>query len=414
MATAENIIIIGGGFAGLQLAKSLCRSGKKITLIDKVNHHMFQPLFYQVACGRLEPSNISFPFRKLFQKVKNLEFKFTEVKEINPQTKQIVTDEEVLIYDKLIIATGCKTNFFGLENIQKHALGMKSTQEAIHIRNQILINFEKLMLGVQSLNPGLWNLVIVGGGPTGVELAGAYAEMKKHILPHDYPQMDFSQLNIILVNRGGKILDNMSEESQQKSQAFLEEMGVKIIFNDAVVDYDGQNVSLKSGDKIPCLSLIWAAGVTGNTIAGFREEDVLKNRYLVNEFHQLKNHPDIFALGDVACMASEEQAMGHPQLANVAMAQAKNLAKNLTTNPQNWRKFIYKDMGSMATIGKHKAVVDLPKFQSQGRLAWYVWMFLHLMLILGVRNKFFVFCNWAWNYLSLDSSLRLITSQKKK
>jgi NADH:ubiquinone reductase (H+-translocating) len=414
MGTPKHIIIVGGGFAGLQLAKSLAKKGLEITLIDKMNHHMFQPLFYQVACGRLEPSNISFPFRKIFQKAKNIKFKLTEVREIRPESKTLLTDEETLSYDQLVIATGCKTNFFGLENIQKNALGMKSTREAIHIRNQILLNFEQLMLGHEAMNPALWTIVIVGGGPTGVELAGAYAEMKKHILPKDYPQMDFSRLKIFLINRGDKILDNMSEISQQKSKQFLQDLGVDIIFNDGVTDYNGQEVSLKSGQKIASSNVIWAAGVTGNVIDGFAENSVQKNRYLVNEFHQLLDHPDVFALGDVACMASESLPMGHPQLANVAIAQAKNLAENLLKPSSEWQAFAYEDVGSMATIGKNKAVVDLPKFKFQGRWAWYVWMFLHLMLILGVRNKFFVFCNWAWNYLSLDSSLRLITSAKKK
>ncbi len=412
----EKIVIIGGGFAGLQLAKHLNNQGKyKVMVIDKMNHHMFQPLFYQVATGRIEPSNISFPFRKIFQKSKNIQFRMTEVKKIIPSENKVIGEIGVFTYDKLVIATGCKTNFFGNQKMQELALGMKNTQEAITIRNRILITFEKMIIERKSSDDGNWNLVIVGSGPTGVELAGAFSEMKTNILPRDYPRMNFSDLNIILISAGETPLETMSQESQEAAEKYLVQLGVKFMKNERVTDYDGETIFMQSGNSIPTNNVIWAAGVTGNIIDDFNKENIVRNRYIVDRFNRVKGYDNIFAIGDIAYMETPKYPQGHPQVANVAINQGKNLAKNFKKDSKkDWTEYEYIDRGSMATIGKHRAVVDLPKLKFQGFLAWYLWMFLHLMLILSVRNKIAIFFNWMWSYINKDSSLRLIIAPSKK
>lgn len=415
MKTREKIVIIGGGFAGLQLAKTLNNKNKKVIVIDRVNHHMFQPLFYQVACGRIEPSNISFPFRKIFQSSRNTQFRMTEVQRIVPEQNKIITEDAEFSYDKLIIATGCKTNFFGNEKMANLAFGMKNTQEAIAIRNHILQTFEKLIIEKKRSDDGNWNIVIVGSGPTGVELAGAFAEMKKDILPRDYPNMNFSDLNIILVSSTSMPLSVMSDEAQKKSEEYLLQLGVKLMTSEIVVDYDGNKVLLQSGKEIDSNNVIWAAGVTGNVIEGLNPEKIIRNRYKTDRYNRVEGYENIFAIGDIAYMETPNYPQGHPQVANVAINQAKNLAKNLLKdNPKDWKEYEYKDLGSMATIGKYRAVVDLPGWKFQGIFAWYFWMFLHLMLILSVRNKMAVFFNWMWSYFNKDSSLRLIILPNKK
>lgn len=415
MKTREKIVIIGGGFAGLQLAKTLNNKNKKVIVIDRVNHHMFQPLFYQVACGRIEPSNISFPFRKIFQSSRNTQFRMTEVQRIVPEQNKIITEDAEFSYDKLIIATGCKTNFFGNEKMANLAFGMKNTQEAIAIRNHILQTFEKLIIEKKRSDDGNWNIVIVGSGPTGVELAGAFAEMKKDILPRDYPNMNFSDLNIILVSSTSMPLSVMSDEAQKKSEEYLLQLGVKLMTSEIVVDYDGNKVLLQSGKEIDSNNVIWAAGVTGNVIEGLNPEKIIRNRYKTDRYNRVEGYENIFAIGDIAYMETPNYPQGHPQVANVAINQAKNLAKNLLKdNSKDWKEYEYKDLGSMATIGKYRAVVDLPGWKFQGIFAWYFWMFLHLMLILSVRNKMAVFFNWMWSYFNKDSSLRLIILPNKK
>ena len=416
MEIRDKIIVIGGGFAGLQFAKKLNGNRtKKLVMIDKVNHHMFQPLFYQVACGRIEPSNISFPFRKIFQRSKNIQFRMTEVKQIIPSENKIITEDHVFHYDKLVIATGCKTNFFGNQKMENLAFGMKNTQEAISIRNHVLLTFEKLIIEKSRSDDGNWNIVIVGSGPTGVELAGAFAEMKREILPRDYPRMNFDDLEIILVSSTEKPLAVMSEESQEKSEQYLKDLGVRFISNDIVTDYDGDRVYLSSGNVIPSNNVIWAAGVTGNIIEGLTENSIKNNRYIVDRYNKIVGFDDIYAIGDIAYMETPKYPNGHPQVANVAINQGKNLAKNfLKKSEKEWQPYEYDDKGSMATIGKHRAVVDLPKFKFQGIFAWYFWMFLHLMLILSVRNKLAIFFNWMWSYINRDSSLRLIIIPNKK
>lgn len=415
METREKIVIIGGGFAGLQLAKTLNNKNKKIIVIDRMNHHMFQPLFYQVACGRIEPSNISFPFRKIFQRSRNTQYRMTEVQKILPEQNKIVTADGEFSYDKLIIATGCKTNFFGNEKMEQLAYGMKNTQEAISIRNHILLTFEKMIIEKTRTDDGNWNIVIVGSGPTGVELAGAFAEMKKDILPRDYPNMNFDNLKIILISATDKPLNVMSQEAQNKSEAYLKDLGVELMAGERVTDYNGERVFLESGKEIPSNNVIWAAGVTGNVIPGLNPEIMVRNRYKTDRYNRVEGYDNIFAIGDIAYMETPKYPQGHPQVANVAINQGKNLGKNLLKKSTNqWQEYEYEDLGSMATIGKHRAVVDLPKWKFQGIFAWYFWMFLHLMLILSVRNKLAIFFNWMWSYFNRDSSLRLIILPTKK
>jgi len=415
MGTREKIVIIGGGFAGLQLAKALNKKRKKVIVIDKVNHHMFQPLFYQVACGRIEPSNISFPFRKIFQRSRNIQYRMIEVEKIVPEQNKIVTAEAEFTYDKLVIATGCKTNFFGNAKMESLTFGMKNTQEAIAIRNHVLSTFEKLIIEKRRSDDGNWNVVIVGSGPTGVELAGAFAEMKKDILPRDYPHMNFDDLKIVLISSTDMPLNVMSEEAQLKSEQYLKELGVHLMSDEFVTDYDGDKVSMKSGKTIASNNVIWAAGVTGNIIDGLNPAVIVRNRYKTDRYNRVQGYDNIFAIGDIAHMETPKYPDAHPQVANVAINQGKNLAKNLLKDSEkDWKEYEYNDQGSMATIGKHRAVVDLPGFKFQGLLAWYFWMFLHLMLILSVRNKIAIFFNWMWSYFNKDSSLRLIILPNRK
>ena len=411
----DKVVIVGGGFAGLQLAKKLMKADLKVILVDKQNHHQFQPLFYQVASGRLEPSSISFPFRKIFQKSKNVDFRMADITSIDPVEKKIMTAyDRTITYDQLIIATGCKTNFFGNKQMSDNAFSMKSTQESIDIRNKILFSFEKEIFAREEEKQAWMNIIIVGGGPTGVELSGAFAELKKNVLPKDYHNIDFSKLNIILLEGSKHTLNNMSDESKAASQKYLEEMSVIVKTETLIQSYDGNIAVLNTGETIPSKNVIWAAGVTGNIIEGLDSEDVYKNRYVVDRFNKLKRFDNIYALGDVAYMITQKYPNGHPQVANVAINQAVNLGKNivksLKSNSKELTEYEYNDMGMMATIGKHKAVVELPFIKFKGVFAWYVWMFLHLMLILSVRNKLIIFFNWAWSYMTKDTSLRLITN----
>lgn len=406
----DKIVIVGGGFAGLQLARALKNKPFNVIIVDKQNHHQFQPLFYQIASSRLEPASISFPYRKIFQGAKNIEFRMTRVLFIQSEINTIVTTTGDIKYDHLVIATGCKTNFFGNDELGKHAMSMKSTQEAIKIRNKILMNFEEDVFAKDKERVALSNIIIAGAGPTGVELSGAFAELKNTVLPKDYPTLDFKSLNIILVEGSQHTLNNMSEQSRLASQMYLKKMGVTVKTGVLIKSYDGEKATLSTGEIIPSKILIWAAGVTGNIIDGLNPDEIIKNRYVVDRYNRLKQRKSIYALGDIAHMETPLYPNGHPQVANVAINQAKRLAKNML-NSLKGRPLIeyeYKDLGMLATIGKHKAVVDLPFLKFHGALAWYFWMFLHLMLILSVRNKLIIFINWAWSYITRDTSLRLI------
>jgi len=413
----DRIVIIGGGFAGLQLVRELKNKPVRVTLIDKQNFHSFQPLLYQVASARIEPASISFPFRKVFQGYKNFDFRMSTVLSVDTELKQVVTDNSVVKYDHLVIATGCSTNFFGNEELKKHALPMKEMPDAIDIRNKILKDFEDYAIGDDKEKEKLMNVVVVGAGPTGVELSGAFAELRNDVLPRDYPKVDFSGLDIYLLEGGPNTLGNMSEESQRVSREFLESLGVRVKTNVILKSYDGNNAVLSDGEVIPCKNLIWSAGVMGNTIEGVSDkEKIVRNRYIVDRYNQIVGTDNIYAIGDIAYMETPLYPKGHPQVANVAINQGKILGKNFIRSIKGKElvEYEYKDLGSMATIGKNKAVVDLKHFKFQGFFAWFVWMFLHLMLILTVRNKLIIFINWAWAYFTKDTSLRLIINHKKE
>lgn len=415
--SAKKVVIIGAGFAGLQLAKKIKNSEYEITIIDQLNFHQFQPLFYQVATARLEPSAISFPLRKVFQKKRNVHVRITKVEHIDMDARLVKTDDGDFSYDYLVMATGCTTNFFGNKNVERFAYPMKSTPEAITLRNRILLNFEDALNAKPEDMEGIMNIVVVGGGPTGVELSGALAEMKKNVLPRDYPDMDFSKLSIYLLEGTSHTLAAMSKVSQARSLEYLTRMGVQVWTNTLLDDYDGKVATMKDGRTIPTRTLIWAAGVMGNLPEGVPKEYTVRgNRIAVDEYNRIKERPEIFAIGDIAYMETKDWPKGHPQLANVANNQAKHLAHNLKRmlDGKDLQPFVYKNPGTMATVGKRKAVVDLPAFSFQGIFAWLFWMFLHLMLILNVKNKLIVFINWAVSYFTNDTTLRLILLPTRK
>lgn len=410
------IVIIGGGFAGLTLARRLSRKSYQVVLLDKNNFHQFQPLFYQVAMAGLEPSSISFPFRKAFQKEKNIYIRVCEVLEIDPVKKQLNTSLGIANFDYLVIATGADTNFFGNSELSEKTIPMKSVSEALYLRNLILDHYEKsLSISDYEDRQGYIDIVIVGGGPTGVEVAGALAEMKAYIIPKDYPELNPDEIDIYLLQGAERLLPAMSEVASKKALQFLTKLGVKVQLNTRVTDYDGKYVHTLNGDKIFSYKVIWAAGVIGNLIKGLPKESIERgNRFKVNRYHQVEGFKDIYAIGDISIMCSEQSPYGDPQVAQTAMQQAKNLAANFNKSAQGkpLKPFKYKDLGSMATIGRHLAVVDLPKFKFQGSFAWFVWLFIHLFNILGVKNRLFVFLNWVWNYVTYDQSLRLLIRPK--
>ena len=409
----KKIIIIGGGFAGIQFIKKIDETLFDVLLIDKINHHQFQPLFYQVATSQLEPASISFPLRNIFKSKKNLQIRLAEVLSIDSVNNKIETTIGEFFYDYLVIAIGCTTNFFGNDEIRSHAFTLKTTYDAINIRNHILQTFENIISAEGSEKEGLLNLTIVGAGPTGVELAGAFAEIKNNILPKDYPDIDFSHFKINLIEGSKDTLNSMSILAKTTSKKYLQKMGVNIITETFVKRYDGNLLELNNGNILKSKTVIWAAGVIGNTIKGLPDNaQVVGNRIKVNRTNLVDGTQNIFAIGDIALMKTPKYQKGHPQLANVAINQAKNLAFNFNKNKTN--EFEYKDLGAMATIGRNKAVVDLPYFKFSGYFAWLIWMFLHLMLILSVRNKLIIFINWVWAYLTKDTSLRLILKQNKK
>jgi NADH dehydrogenase len=405
------LVVIGGGFAGLQLLENIKEGQFDILLIDKLNHHQFQPLFYQVATSQIEPSSISFPFRKIFQNRKDIKIRLTKAESIDTEHNKVITEIGSFDYDYVVISTGCKTNFFGNKNLKKYAFGLKSTYQAITIRNSILENFEKILYASEAEKQALMNIVVVGGGPTGVELAGALAEIKRDILPKDFFRIDFSKMNIYLLEGSPNTLNNMSDMSRKASAQYLTDLGVIIKTSVIVTDYDGVSLKMNNGEVILSHHVIWAAGVTGNLLKGFAQEKLTPgNRYIVDRFNRVVGFDNVFALGDIALMETPVYPKGHPQVANVAIGQGALLAKNLPKMVKNQplKEYEYTDKGSMATIGKHKAVVELPFVKFKGYFAWFIWMFLHLMLILSVRNKLIIFINWAWNYISKNSSLRLI------
>lgn len=412
------LVIIGGGFGGLRLARKLNnKAGFDITLIDRFNYHQFQPLFYQVATAGLDASNISFPLRKVFQQSKNVRFRMAEVSRIVTEEKKVVTDVGDFHYDVLVIATGADTNFFGNQQLTDNAFPMKSTVEALQLRHRLLHNFEDALHVQSPLElQRLMSIVVVGAGPTGVELSGAIADMKRFVLPKDYPELDFTQMKIYLLEGTGKTLAAMSEKSSAQSRQYLEKLGVTVLTNALLKNYDGKTVELQNGETIETAMVIWAAGIKGNVPEGISKELVAKgNRIKVNRHCQVTGFEDVYAIGDVAYMEEPAWPNGHPQVAPVAMQQADMLVNNLRRKEMKsgaglWEEFVYNDKGSMATVGRNLAVVDMPKpkLHFGGFFAWMIWMGLHLMLILGVKNRFFVFSNWLYNYFTYDQNLRLI------
>lgn len=413
----KRVIIIGAGFGGLQLAQSLAgKEDFQVVLIDKNNYHQFQPLFYQVATAGIEPSAISFPLRLAFHNYPNIHVRVASVSKIISESNTIETDLGNISYDFLVMAIGADTNFFGNQNIAEKSLPMKSVGEALGLRNRLLENFEKALVSDNEEDrSGLLNIVVVGGGPTGVEMSGTLSEMRKHVLPKDYPELDFALMQIYLIESGTELLGPMSKNAQMKSKEYLEQLGVNVMLNSRVSDFDGLYVHFADGSKIRTNNLVWAAGVKANAIEGINPSIIMRGgRMKVNNFSQVDGYQNIFALGDVALMTEEKFPNGHPQVAQPAIQQGKLLAKNLVSliRGNQPKAFKYKDLGSMATVGRNLAVVDLPFLKFQGFLAWLTWMFVHLMAIVGVKNKLLIFINWLWNYVTYDQSLRLIIRAK--
>ena len=408
----KRVVIVGGGFGGLTLARKLAKSDFQVVLIDKNNYHQFQPLFYQVAMAGLEPSSIVFPFRKVFQKSKNVFVRVTKVLAVAPERNELETEIGNLRYDYLVLAIGADTNWYGNERVRAHAIPMKSVNEALFLRNSIFEDYENaVMADDYNQRQRYLDIVIVGGGPTGVEVAGSLAEMKRHIIPKDYVDLNRDEINIHLVHGDPHVLNTMSPRASAAAEKFLRELGVTLWLDKVVTDYDGETVHINDGSSIRADKVIWAAGITGNTIEGLPKESITRgNRLKTNAFNQVEGFNNIFAIGDIAWQTEPAWPEGHPQVAQVALQQGKCLADNL----RRWQKggspvpFRYRDLGSMATIGRNRAVVDLPFWRFQGAFAWFVWLFVHLFSILGSKNKLIVFLNWVWNYITYDQSLRLV------
>ena len=413
------IVIIGGGFAGISLAKKLRNKKVQVVLLDKHNYHNFQPLMYQVATGGLEPDSIAYPIRKIVQEYKDFYFRLAEVREIDAKNNTIYADIGELKFDYLVIATGSKTNYFGNKEIERNSMAMKTIPQSLNIRSLILENFEQALLTNDiDERHSLMNFVLVGGGPTGVELAGALAEMKKAILPKDYPDLDVRKMEINLIQSGDRILNTMSENASEKAEKFLLDLGVSVWKNVRVTGYDGKTVTTNSDLSFDSATVIWTAGVQGALPHGLKADSFIKNvnRIKVNQYNQVEGYEHLFAIGDIAVMSSEKFPQGHPMMAQPAMQQGRLLADNLIKiiNKKEPKPFEYKDKGSMATIGRNKAVVDLPKFKFSGVFAWFVWMFVHLFSLIGFKNKAVVFLNWVYNYIRFDREARLIMRPYKK
>lgn len=415
----KRVVIIGGGFGGITLAKKLNKLDAQVVLIDRHNYHTFQPLLYQVSTSSLEPDSIAYPIRKVLKKAKNFHFRLASVEKIDPVAEEVHTDIGTLGYDYLIIATGTKTNFFGNAEIEKNAMPMKTVPQALNIRSLMLQNFERADdCDDEAERKALLNFCIVGAGATGVELAGAFAELKQYVFPKDYRHLNVTEMEIHLFEGGGRVLSPMSESSSKKAALFLENLGVTIHVNTIVEGYNGDVLRLKNGKTLRTKNLIWAAGVTGASIAGFETTKLVErlNRYKVNEFNQVVGFDTVFAIGDVAHMVTSEYPNGHPQVAQPAIQQGEHLAKNLRLlfQEKELRPFSYFDKGTLATVGRNRAVADLGNLKFGGFLAWFIWIFVHLMALVGFRNKVVVLFNWAYNYMNSDKAARLIVRPFKR
>ena len=418
----KRVVIVGGGLGGLRLAEDLYGSGMQVVLIDKNNFHQFPPLIYQIASAGIDPSSISFPFRQIFRKRKDFYFRMAEARMVDTEKKILQTSIGKIDYDYLVLAAGATTNFFGNKNIEEWAIPMKTVPEAMGLRNALLSNFERaLTCATEEERQELLNVVIVGGGATGVEIAGALSEMKHYVIPYDYPDMDSSLMHIYLIEAGDRLLTGMSQDSSKKAYDFLKSMGVDIQFGKMVTDYRDHKVIMKDGTEIPTRTFLWVSGIRANAMPGISEDHLGRGfRFKVDQFNRIPGLNDVFAIGD-QCLQTTDPAYpnGHPQVAQVAIQQAKNLAKNIKqineghADDNSLTPFKYNNLGSMATIGRNKAVVEIGKFHSQGFFAWILWLVVHLRSILGVKNKMMVLLNWLWKYVSYNDSIRMITYATK-
>ena len=418
-AEIPRVVIIGGGFAGISLAKRLLKREFQVVLLDRHNYHTFQPLLYQVSTAGLEPDSIAYPLRKITRDSPRGFFRLAEVKRIDAEKNNIHTNIGDFGYDYLVIATGSETNFFGNKSIEENAMGMKTVPQALNIRSLILENLEQAVI---TENPeerkALLNFVLVGAGPTGVELSGAIAELRNQILPKDYPDLDANEMQIHLIEGKGRVLPPMSEHASEKAEKFLKELGVRIHLNTQVKSYDGKVVTTNTDLCLNTYTFIWSAGVTGAPVMGLNASALIErtNRYNVNVFNQVNGYENIFAIGDIAVMSTEDFPQGHPMVAQPAIQQGNHLAKNFVRllKGEKMEPFKYNDKGTMATVGRNRAVVDLRKLRFGGFFAWYVWMFVHLWFLVGFRNRAITFFNWVYNYINYDKGARLIIRPFKK
>lgn len=410
----KHIVIIGGGFAGINIIKSLDKEKFDITLVDRHNFHSFPPLFYQIASSGLDSGSISFPFRREVRHMKHVRFHMGEVKSVNTSAKTITTQFETISYDYLLIAAGTTNNFFGMNDLRDKVYTLKSVAEAIRLRNEVLDRLERASIAKdEDEKKRLLSFVVIGAGPTGVEVAGAIGEMKRYILPREYPDLDKEDLKILIVEGADKVLRTMSEDASRHATEYLGHLMVDVKLNTTMVSYDNNIVKFANGEEVYCETLIWTAGITGEHIEGFDKSVFGRGgRFIVDSYNRVNGFNDIFALGDIAYMESPQYPHGYPQLAQVAIQQAKCLAKNLNIGEFK-KKFEYKDKGSMATVGRNRAVADLHKLHMYGRPAWVAWMFVHLISILGMRNKLTVLINWIWAYCTYSTSLRLLIRPTK-
>ncbi len=407
------VIVIGAGFGGIRLAKALGNKDVQLVLMDKHNYHTFQPLLYQVSSSGLEPDSIAYPVRKILKKYDNAFFRMAEVSRIDTEQNYVETNIGQLSFDYLVIATGTKTNYFGNKTIEANSMPMKSVPQSLDIRSLILQNFEKAAIAdSEEEKKAFLNFVVIGAGPTGVELSGAIAELKNNILPDEYHDLNSDLMQIHLLEGAERVLPPMSEQASKKAEGFLKELGVLVHCNTIVKDYDGDVITTNTDLKLASETVIWAAGVTGTPIQGINESAIhdKTKRFKVNQYNQIEGYDHIFAIGDMALMTTEDFPKGHPQVAQPAIQQGKLLGKNLQklVKGESMEAFHYFDKGTMATIGRNRAVVDLKHLKFGGFFAWFIWMFVHLMALVGFRNRVVVFFNWSYNYINFDKAARLI------
>ena len=412
------LVVIGGGFAGVALARKMIKESVQLVVLDRHNYHTFQPLLYQVSTASLEPDSIAYPLRKIVKKGKNTYFRMAEVSSIDPDEKKVHTNIGSIIYDYLVIATGAKTNFFGNKTIENNAMRMKNLPQALNLRSLMLENLEQAVITEnREERKKFLRFVMAGAGPTGVELAGGIAELKLNVLPRDYPDMDFEDMEIHLIEGADRVLPPMSEKASKNATKFLEELGVQIHLNTQVKNYENNVVTTNTDLVLETSTFVWSAGVTGAPVTGIDGDSLIPraNRYKVNEYNQVEGYANVFAIGDISLMETEKFPRGHPMVAQPAIQQGNHLADNLKRllKEKPMTPFSYLDKGSMATIGRNKAVVDIGGFKFAGFFAWFVWMFIHLWFLIGFRNRFITLFNWSYNYINYDKAARLIVRSYK-